>query len=631
MNREKLKNILTISFSLIMLIMVVEIIYAAFQFKGPGNKLNTFTTGAISMSYKESENSINLIGALPTTQTTGKKRLKDGEYFDFTIKSSIRGNMDINYEIVAREEDGNTFDSNNIYYYLTKVNSNGSETEVMAPRKYYAEKEENVYTGRPAGVFSMFTGNLAEQGETTITYRLRLWVDEKYNSQNDDGNQIYKTKINVYGAGSNNVALLEDQYCYNNGFTTLSDCMLVMTNHEKSVEEAKTAIKAKGTPDFSKIAPNDSETDGLYMAEDDEGESYYYRGAVRNNYVSFAGFLWRIIRRNGDGSVRMIYSGKSVSDTGAATTIGNSKFNSKYWDPTYVGYKYNEDFSLHESNGTIDYTWITNTQKYNFGTGYTFDQSTKKFTLTGDIKQLTWNDNHEEIVNNQLYSCLNTSCNVVYKVTGYNNATTMIVQPISYSSNSLLTAQTNNTDSPIKAKLDNWYKTNLASYTSKLADETFCSDRSISSGNGYKIDSYTFYESYNRLYNNKTPSLKCSQNNDKFKMSNESAKLDYPVGLISADEVALVGGRGYYNGAYSPNSNYYLYNGKDYWLLSPSYFGSSSSTAYVWYVMASGGLNPWYSVISSLGVRPVINIKADATITKGDGSSLNPFIVKTEG
>ena len=75
MNKEKLKNILTISFSLIMLIMVVEISYAAFQFKGPGNKLNTITTGAISMSYEESENSINLIGALPTTLAAGKKRL----------------------------------------------------------------------------------------------------------------------------------------------------------------------------------------------------------------------------------------------------------------------------------------------------------------------------------------------------------------------------------------------------------------------------------------------------------------------------------------------------------------------------------------------------------------------------
>ena len=41
--------------------------------------------------------------------------------------------------------------------------------------------------------------------------------------------------------------------------------MLVLNNHEASVEDAKTAIKAKETPDFSKIAPNDSETDGLYI------------------------------------------------------------------------------------------------------------------------------------------------------------------------------------------------------------------------------------------------------------------------------------------------------------------------------------------------------------------------------
>ena len=404
--------------------------------------------------------------------------------------------------------------------------------------------------------------------------------------------------------------------------------MLVMNNHEATVETAKTAIKAKGTPDFSKIAPNDIETDGLYMAEDDEGESYYYRGAVKNNYVSFAGFIWRIIRRNGDGSVRMIYSGKSTSDTGDAVTIGDSQFNSKYWDPTYVGYKYNEDFSLHESNGTTDYSWFTNTQKYNFGTGYTFGEATKKFTLTGDIKQLTWNDNHDEIVNNGLYSCLETSCNVVYKVTGYINATTMIVQPISYSSNSLLTAQTNKTDSPIKTKLDNWYKTNMTSYTSKLADETFCSDRSISSGTGYKTDSHTFYGAYNRLQNSEKPSIKCSGNNDKFKMSNESAKLDYPVGLILADEVALAGGRAYYNGGYSPNSNYYLYNGKYYWTLSPSCFSSIYSDARVWTVLPSGGLYPWNGVTYSIGVRPVINIKADTLMTKGDGSSLNPFFIQ---
>ena len=627
MNKKKIKNILTIVTSVFMLVVVIGISYAAFSYSGLGKKVNTITTGAISMSYTESTNTISINNALPTKDSTGKTRKDAGDYFDFTVKSSISGNADINYEIAAKADSSNTFSGDNIKYYLTTVDSAGKETEVMAPRTYYEETSGNVYTGRPADMMSLYTGNLKNQGDTTINYRLRLWVDENYNPQNDNGGLTYKVKVNVYGQTSDTVAKAEDKYCYENGFTTLSDCMLVLNNHEATTDAAKTAIKAKGTPDFTKIAPNDSETDGLYMAEDDEGESYYYRGAVKNNYVSFAGFIWRIIRRNGDGSIRMIYSGKSTSDTGDAVTIGNSQFNSKYWDPTYVGYKYNEDFSLHESNGTTGYDWFTNTTKYNFGTGYTFDQSTRKFTLTGDIKQLTWSDNHEEIVNNQLYSCLNTSCNVVYKIVGYISATQMIVQPISYSSNSLLSAQTNKTDSPIKTKLDNWYKTNMTSYTSKLADETFCSDRSISSGTGYKTDSYTFYVAYNRLQDNKKPSLKCSQNNDKFKMSNESAKLDYPVGLILADEVALAGGRAYYNGEYSPNSNYYLYNGKYYWTLSPSHFDSSHSGAYVWPVVPSGSLIPWDSVVDFLGVRPVINLRADVQITKGDGSSLNPFVI----
>ena len=417
----------------------------------------------------------------------------------------------------------------------------------MAPRTYYEEPSGNVYTGRPADMMSLYTGNLKNQGETTINYRLRLWVDENYNPQNDNGGLIYKVKVNVYGQTSDTVAQAEDTYCKDKGFTTLSDCMLVMNNHEATTDAARTAIKAKGTPDFTKIAPNDTETDGLYMTEDDDGESYYYRGAVKNNYVSFA--------------------------------------------------------------------------------GYTFDESTKKFALTGDIQQLTWKDNRDEIVNNRLYSCLETSCNVVYKVTGYSNATTMIVRPISYSSNSLLSAQTNNTDSTIKIKLDSWYKTNLVNYSSYLADETFCSDRSIISGTGYSVDSYTFYGTLDRLQNRKSPSLKCSQENDRFKVSSTSAKLDYPIGLILADEVVLAGGRGLYNGMYSPNSNYYLYNGKYFWIFSPSYFEITLSYVAICAITETGSLNNSTRVINNFGVRPVINLKSDVTISKGDGSSINPFAI----
>ena len=623
MKKEKIKNILTIGVTLVLLITVIGISYAAFNYSGVGQKLNTITTGAISMNYIESSNVISMNNALPTTDSTGKKRLNTGEYFDFTVKSSIKGNTDINYEIAAKEESGNTFLGKNIKFYLTKVNSDGTEEEVMPPKTYSEDTTSNIYTGRPADMMSLFIGNLNQQGDTEIKYRLRLWVDENYNPQNDNGGLIYKVKVNVYGQTSDTVAKVEDTYCKDNDFNTLSDCMLVMNNHEASIDVAKTAIKAKGTPNFAKIAPNDTETDGLYMAEDDEGESNYYRGAVKNNYVSFAGFIWRIIRRNGDGSVRMIYSGKSTTDTGTAVTIGNSQFNSKYWDPTYEGYKYNEDFELHENNGTTGYVWFTNTKKYNYGTGYTFDASTKKFTLTGTIKQLTWKDNHDEIVKSQLYSCLETSCNVVYKVTGYQNDTTMTVQPISYSSKSLSTAQTNNTNSAIKTTIDNWYKNNLTAYTSKLADETFCNDRSISSGTGYKTDSYTFYGSYNRNAERRTPSLKCAQESDKFKVSNASAKLEYPVALITADEMAMAGGLMNHE-----NNKFYLYNGISYYTMSPSYFIPSSTVSVVSNVRENGDLTPYFDVRFVYGVRPVINLKPDVTILSGDGTSIAPYVIK---
>ena len=454
----------------------------------------------------------------------------------------------------------------------------------------------------------LYTGTITSK--STDKFNLRVWLS--IDADNTAMNKYYFGKIRV-------VINQGDDYCIRNGFNTLSDCMLVMNNHETSVETAKQNITAKGTPDFSKTATTD---EGLFMAEDDDGASYYYRGAVKNNYVSFAGFIWRIIRRNGDGSIRMIYAGKKTNDTGDDTMIGHTHFNENNFDSSSVGYKYNEDFELHENNDTTGYRGFTNTQKYNYGTGYTFDASTKKFTLTGTIKQLTWKDNHDEIVKSQLYSCLNTSCNVVYKVTGYQNDTTMTVKPISYSSKSLATAQTNNTNSAIKTTIDNWYKNNLTAYTSKLADETFCNDRSISSGTGYKTDSTTFYGSYNRNVDRRAPSLKCAQANDKFKVSNASAKLEYSISLITVDELAMAGGV-----LSISNNNYYLYNGKQFWTMSPSLLDSNYTNAVVWSIGVSGNLD-WNRVSNFFGVRPVINLKSDVKISSGDGTSIAPYVIK---
>ena len=106
-----------------------------------------------------------------------------------------------------------------------------------------------------------------------------------------------------------------------------------------------TITLANDTPDFTKVSGNNGGkgdgTKGIYKAEDDLGTSYYFRGAVDNNYVKFANFYWRIIRINGDGTIRMIYAGTSAHANGEDETdghIGETAYNSSSTDNTYVGY-----------------------------------------------------------------------------------------------------------------------------------------------------------------------------------------------------------------------------------------------------------------------------------------------------
>ena len=196
-NRKQL--LLSIGLVLILVLMIVGISYAAFKFVGEGKKLNTITTGAITMEYTESTNTISMTGALPTTDATGKVRLTAGEYFDFTIKSNIQGNANINWEIAAEDitsSSAKKMDGKNIKFYLTKLTGD-KEEEVMAPKVYSASTSANTKTGRPSGVMSLATGTMSTS-ETT-NYRLRMYVDEDYNPQGDGGGLSFSVKINAYG------------------------------------------------------------------------------------------------------------------------------------------------------------------------------------------------------------------------------------------------------------------------------------------------------------------------------------------------------------------------------------------------------------------------------------------------
>ena len=196
----------------------------------------------------------------------------------------------------------------------------------------------------------------------------------------------------------------------------------------------------------------------------------------------------------------------------------------------------------------------------------------------------------------------------------------------------------NTNDSTIKGVIDTWYQNNMTSYTSQLEDTVWCNDRSIvtdlANSNGGNYSSYTIlgYGTNKTLYgpasrvgenvSNPTPTLKCAQNNDKFTVdvSNGNGALTYPVGLITADEMAYAGGR--YS---SSNRSFYLYTGQFYWALSPYYFGGSTARGFI---LSSGGALSGSNVVNSRGVRPSVSLQPGIGMTGGSGTAADPFVIE---
>ena len=276
-------------------------------------------------------------------------------------------------------------------------------------------------------------------------------------------------------------------------------------------------------------------TGTIYYADTSKGRTYYFAGNPTDNWVSFGGFYWRIIRINEDGTIRMIYQGTSANTTGTGTQLQEIAFNSSYNNNMYVGYMY--------------------------GSG---------------VHGLT-------------------------------------------------------SSSTIKGILDNWYRDNLATnYGNKIdGNAGFCGDRepststSSSNGSGGTGTTTTYYGAYIRLVNsNKNPTFECKNESDLYTTSGSeqgNQSLTYPIGLITADEVAYAGGVYPTN-----NTSYFLYTGQHYWTMSP--YGFNYGNAYVLYVYLNGRLSD-AGMDDTLGVRPVINLKANVQITEGNGSSSNPYVI----
>ena len=391
--------------------------------------------------------------------------------------------------------------------------------------------------------------NYNMNANASVIYYIMVYIKNINSAQTDTGLFTGTVFFNVSGNK------IESNFSDDPALTTLTNLGLeVDTEH---------------TPDFTTVSGNSGVkksggstlatglgdgTNGVYAAEDDLGTSYYFRGNVQNNYVYFANNWFRIIRINGDGTIRMIYTG-NPNDSSSQEYISKSTYNSSYNDNAYAGYMY------------------------------------------GTIGSSTYADTHK-----------------------------------------------NTNNSTIKTVVDTWYQNNLSSYSTYIADAIYCNDRevvNVTYGSG--ADATTFngngtgtnesaYASLKRNNIDHNPTLKCTNNNDKFTVSNTlgNGALTYPIGLITTDEAVMGGGSDYdyATRSYITNNSYYLYpkgGNYYYWTMTPNDF--ESSFAHVDYVNSFGDVsNVDVGSVYRGAVRPVVTLLSNV-ITGGDGTVSNPFYV----
>ena len=564
-------NILLSILGIITLVIVtVGVSYAFFSYTKKGTTENSIKTGTITFLYTEVTGvgkGIKIEDSLPISDDQGKLLTGSGNVFEFKITSDTLSNTSIPYEVTARKSSNSTLDEKAVKVYLTEVD--GEESELLLSKFSDLDQTDKVDSNKYAEKI-IYEGTVpANTTKYEKNFKLRMWVDE--NTDFSDGSMNAKTftiTVNVYANGKVITGNLDTTNTLSS--ITVSDCTLdpvfseatteyscTVKNNVESVNVNATAtserakVRGLGTknlvegknilpirviaedgsekiyninitrkagasslkneimknqvitanPTLTTSFNNTSDASGLYASTDtNTGEpTYYFRGAVENNYVSFAGFTWRIVRINEDGTIRIVMQ-RGIND---------------------VTYQFNSN-----SNG-------------------------------------------------------------------YKN--------MYYTSNS-----------NAKTELESWYQTNIES-KSDVANKVVTGNYYCEQAKVKYSDSWTSGSATMTTYNSYTPDFKCTTD------GNGKGIVNASIGLLSYDEVVYAGG--YFEKA---NNSYYLYNSNSFWTMSPSAF--SGAYPDTWYVRDTGFVDCW-PVITSLYLRPVLNLKSNITVV-GSGTSSDPYVIQ---
>ena len=292
--------------------------------------------------------------------------------------------------------------------------------------------------------------------------------------------------------------------------------------------------------------------------------------------------------------------------------IGKSSYNAFYKSPSRVGYMFNKSYE------TSTVKPGTNTSKF----GSTFTYSNGTYTLSGTTQNISnWSSEYNQI-NNTHYTCWNTSgtCSTISYVFYANSREAEYFNMSGGKSiddildEMLFSNDVNRYNSSIKGIIDAWYAQNLLTRTNMIEDTVYCNSRNIIDLGSFNPNGGSTMDFLQFKNHSSTTNLSCLNYTDQFAISNNKAKLKFPVSLISNEEWENIGEDSL------RNTNDY------YWSLSPFFFSD------VYYAsmrsVASSGMIYFYRTDSIGGVRPAVTLKPNTIILSGTGSEIEPWIIK---
>ena len=350
---------------LITVLCIIGVSFAWFRLYLSQTENNTIASRTcFNTTLTEDTSKISLTDAFPIIDEDGLKQTP----FTFTIKNNCNSYVKVYITIDStyRESTNTSYLKDN--YMKVNISPKGTTTSksVILGSQTLTDLENN-----RKGYIIVSTGLKANEEKS---YDLKIWMDSAVTTE-QGLNKNWSGKIVVVSNAAEEPAPAPNGW-YEAGSGTLLAAL-------RDSNTLKTPITTPGA------AISTASEALLASTEDDYGTSYYFRGAVKNNYVQFANKCWRIVRVGGDGFVKLILHNDNKAgaanpcasannSTSAAFarfsgTTYTSAFNSSYNDNAYVGFKYGtvgaSDYATTHANTnkstilTNLETWYTNNLK----------------------------------------------------------------------------------------------------------------------------------------------------------------------------------------------------------------------------------------------------------------------------